>query len=223
MYQVEHLWGALDVMAKARGFTTVLPYPPSVVGSCLACAHAPSPLQILFSSSLTMTGVVSLYEAEKVEAWHAEQRVRLASYFFSNARPPCLLLAAHQQRPRCARPPVYNLAHRFSPRAPQAVASASAIAFQAESVMRKRVVTGEERVPETLVRRFIDGSVRTLGDGWHKMTGSLHGASGRGSRSPSEDMASGGVASPLGRREEPEVAGAQKSTKPAAADEASPV
>lgn len=44
---VEHVWGGLDVAAK-----------------------------VLFSSSLTMTGVVSLYEAEKQEAWLAEQRVR---------------------------------------------------------------------------------------------------------------------------------------------------
>lgn len=44
---IEHLWGVLDVGAK-----------------------------VLFSSSLTMTGVVSLYEAEKQEAWLAEQRVR---------------------------------------------------------------------------------------------------------------------------------------------------
>lgn len=44
---IEHIWGAIDVAAK-----------------------------VLFSSSLTMTGVVSLYEGEKKTAWLAEQRVR---------------------------------------------------------------------------------------------------------------------------------------------------
>lgn len=45
--------------------------PAFVIHSCNSLR-----LQVLFSSSLTMTGVISLYEAEKQEAWLAEQRVR---------------------------------------------------------------------------------------------------------------------------------------------------